>query len=232
MGSDIKGKIKKAIEELCKIQEKNLERRKSEEKIYLGRMFSLGAWFQYLLAGELFKDTQYTVLVDCPVTINGRRQALYPDILVVDENTLKAVIDVKLDLGYVDPKKFGFKNLKRSDEFSYNGRKNEFFKTYNNFFKAKEFKYKLKDGHVVKDKIEIKIPRQVEKIGLLLMKEANNHDNYDGYKHAMEDAGFKLMHILSKGNVRHPDDKENMKLIEKEIAENSSIEQVLGKLIG
>lgn len=232
MGSDIKGKIKKAIEGLCKIQEENLERRKSTEKIYLGRMFSLGAWFQYLLARELFKDTQYTVLVDCPVTINSRNQALYPDILVVDEDTLKAIIDIKLDLGYVDPKKFGFKNLKGRHEFSYNGRKNEFFKTYNNFFKAQEFQYKLKDGHDVKDKIEIKIPRRVDKIALLLMREVNDHDRYDGYKYAMEDAGFKLMHILSKGNVRHPDDKENVKLIEKEIAENSSIEQMLGNLLG
>lgn len=234
MEVNVKSRIKNAVIKLCEHHKKeNLERFRENKslKIYLGRLFGLGAWFQYFLAEELFKDTQYTVLVDCPVSIKGRKNPLYPDILVIDDDQyIKGLIDVKFDLGYVDPKKFGLK-IKKGGEFSYYSSENKFLEKYNDFFEAEQFQYKLKNEfYETEDKKEIEIPKQVHKIAIVLMGNVNSHNRYKGYKAAMEDAGFKFLHILWNGNARHPNDEENMRLIEKEIIENNDIEKVLKPL--
>lgn len=236
MENDIKNRIRSAVRCLCKHQKENLEKfRKNSQKIYLGRLFGLGAWFQYFLAKELFEDTRFysVVLVDCPVTFKGRKQPLYPDILVIDENnTLKGLIDVKLDFGYVKPEEFGFKKIKKGDHssYTYNRKDNKFLKKYNDFFNAQQFQYKVKGVLDETEEKEIRIPKQVHKIAIILMGHVNNHNNYDGYKEAMEDAGFKFLHILWDGDVRHPNDEENVRRIEKEIKENNDIEKVFRPL--
>ncbi len=100
-------RVWKAVEATLEEAENNRKNTKNNSNVYLGRMFSLGSVFPYKLAESLFRNkNEYEVLVDCPITgMKGKKKAkvLYPDIVIIDKETqqLKAIIEVKLDCGWI-----------------------------------------------------------------------------------------------------------------------------------
>lgn len=230
---DIKKKIVNTIKELLKFHRENIKKFRNK-RIYLGRMFSLGNMFQYLLAKNLFKNTKYEILVDCAISIKDRKSPLYPDILLIENKKnnkkLKGIIDVKIDCGWINTSYFGFevlKESKREKNYKYTRKENKFLKEYKKFLNTKEFSYKIRNEYneVEKNKRYIvKIPVRVFKIVIILMENVNHHRRIEGYKFAVKDAGFSFLSILTDVNIRKP---RCGKLAIEEIDKNDKITKIL-----
>ena len=235
--------VKNAVNQLVDFHRKNLkEGRIKDGELYLGRMFSLGAWFQYFLAKELIKGTGYKALVDCPITFDGRRQPLYPDILIIKEKgqtqELKCVIDVKLDLGFIDSEEFGFKVLSDKGDYKYEDKKNKFKDIYGDFLKAAKFRYHEKDEYnkIRKQKNEngrddykeCIIGGNIRKLAVVLMENINHHNRREGYKEAVKRAGFTYAGILKRkdSDVRVPG-KKIKEIVKADIDKNPEIKRLL-----
>lgn len=233
--------VKKAVVELIELHRRNLKKYRSpKSNIYLSRMFSLGAIFQYLLAEKIFRGSKYRVLVDCAVSYgkkkNGksRVQPIYPDILVFkksrDGDMLKAVIDVKFDLGFIKPKQFGYRVLKRAPYYKRDG-ENKFKTQYEKFFKAKTYWYSIKNKcneceEEGRGKSFIK-KGAFSKVAIVLLAKSNDHARGPGYANAMEEASFKYLPILQsrKSDIRVPSRKniENAKMELRELSKGDKL---------
>jgi hypothetical protein len=53
-------------------------------------------------------DDEYRILVDYPIVFPGRNNRITPDILIIRNNTIKMILELKIDLGY---EKTGWDNL-------------------------------------------------------------------------------------------------------------------------
>jgi len=215
--------VKKAVIQLIEIHRDNLKKyRGQKSNIYLSRTFSLGAIFKYLLAENIFRKSEYRVLVDCAVSYGkkksgeSRKQPIYPDILVIkpfqNSGVLKAVIDVKLDLGFIKPKNFGYKVLKRTPYYKQVGT-NKFKVQYGKFFKAKKYRYKIKNDcneceGEEKERTFVK-KGAFSKVAIVLMGKINDHSRGPGYESAMREASFSVLPILQSGksDIRVPNQK-------------------------
>jgi hypothetical protein len=194
--------------------------RNTIDNVILGRKFQLGVRFQYELAKQLFQNTEYLALVDSPISFKyrGKNKTLYPDILVLKENKLKGIIEVKIDLGYLKYKKFGISyNKDRSKKYSFNKRKNSFKKNYDRLIKSKEFSYILKKNGL-KERKNVKIVRNVKKITTIATKN-NDHGRYEVFEESMRNAGFILINILDKLNPN--DDFCDVSAVKNEIKEKN-----------
>jgi len=212
----IRSRIRRTIYRLYDFHRKNIERCKGD-KIYLGRMFSLGPEFQYLLAKHLFKGVKgIRVLVDCPVSAKSKKMTIYPDIAVLakekGKRVLRGIIEVKYNLGWCSPKQKHFQRI------------------YHRFFKAGEGSYKIRDENNYFDKkVPIKIPRRnIFKFAVVLMK-VNDHGRYGKFKESMKKAGFKTVLLLKDEYIGkiHKGLKKNVKM---EIARNKDIKIVNSQL--
>jgi len=71
-------------------------------KIRRGRSHTISAQVEDLLAAflgfNLLKD--FDIYVDQPITVEGIKKQLYPDIILSEQGILKSFIDVKMDLGW------------------------------------------------------------------------------------------------------------------------------------
>lgn len=157
----------------------------------MGGIFT--AYFAELIAK---KSKDLRILVDCPVMFEGRKQPLYPDILLIDSrNNLKGVIEVKIDFGMVSDKAI-----------------NDFCKNYENFFKSAHCKYQLKDEwNECVERLTIKIPKkfpQKNKVYMLLTSQ-NDHGRLESYEKLIKAAGFRFISILRDKDIRNGDPKEN-----------------------
>jgi hypothetical protein len=242
MRKNIKTRVRKAVNETIDFHKSNLEEgRKKNGEIYLGRMFSLGVWFQYFLAKQLIFKTGYKALVDCPIVFKGRKQPLYPDILIIKEKgqsrELKYIVDVKLDLGYIKPEEFGVKILNNKGDYKYEDKKNRFKGMYRDFLKAAHFKYHEKDEYntIRKSETEGKsdnhkkciIGSKVKKIAVVLMENVNHHNRQKGYKKALERSGFTYVGILKgkDSDIRVPCESIK-KIVEIDIEKNAEIKEL------
>lgn len=169
--------------------------------VILGRKFQLGSRFQYELARDLFQKTNYTVLVDYPISYRNKSKSktLYPDILVLKKGKLKGIIEVKIDLGYLRFKHFGMKYNKRTKEYTYKITRNKFKQNYDDLLSSRKFSYKYKQNEK-DEKRFVDIPQKIVKIMILVTKH-NDHGRYDYFEKSMKDSGFVLLNILEK---KHP----------------------------
>lgn len=211
--------VESAIVELHDDYNKIKKRYKNKSnRVLLGRSFSMGSQFQYNLASKLFSKYGFLVLVDYPIKLPNRRQCLYPDILVIKNNRLIGIIEVKIDLGLIRLGFFGIKHTKRSKEkYSYSKKENKFMKHYNELSNSDYFTYKIlnEDGTKTKSK-PVMIGKKIEKISLVVTK--HNHPKREKcFYESMKDSGFKLLFILEK---IHPNDQLNCtkKIISEEIS--------------
>ena len=71
-------------------------------KIRRGRSHTISAQVEDLLAAflgfNLLKD--FDIYVDQPLTLEGTKKKLYPDIILSENGVLKSFLDVKMDLGW------------------------------------------------------------------------------------------------------------------------------------
>lgn len=204
---DVTQKVKQAMINLAKqYGEKKRQKLENRTNVLLGRIISSGSDFQYDFAKILFLGTRYKVLVDYPITYAGytksgkmRNRTMYPDITVIDEeNVLKAIIELKIDLGYL--REDYEKNLKSmTDAFRANKRMK-----YNEFVKVSGSK-----------NLYITIPRYFIKIFIIGTKQ-NHKERAEPFKRVVESLGFRPLILLD--NV-HPNLLPKPETFEKELVE-------------
>jgi hypothetical protein len=185
--------IKQSLYLLVKQYQQEQKRKSKHENIILGRIFSVGQIYPYILAECLFKDRgDYNVLVDHHINVS--RKSLYPDLLVIHRNNAVAVIEVKLDLGWLkDPKNTISKLIKK----------------YN--FPSK-ISYKA-HGH----KITVIVGKKIKKIFFVVTK-ANDHSRFKDVEKLLSRAGFQIVYCLEK--LHHPNDNINVSDIDGDVEKN------------
>lgn len=175
---------------------RNLQNKKN--KVYLGRSFAQ-LDFQYYLALNLFKKSKYDkVLVDTGVSFRGSGfQPLYPDILLLKNSQLKAILDIKIDLGFLRYEDYGIKYNKQKKMYGYERKKNKFKKRYKKFLSSKMASYKINNEYDKKEDFYFKIPnyKKVKKLFILITKE-NDHSRFDTFFKSMDNSGFKFLVLL------------------------------------
>lgn len=75
---------------------------RKNEKVRRGRSHSISSVVEDLLADYLVQndETIDSIYVDQPVTVADKKITIYPDIMVVRNGVVTALIDVKLDIGW------------------------------------------------------------------------------------------------------------------------------------
>ena len=226
-------RLQKTAVELMDLQRENLRIRNELPNIYPGRLNSLGQPLQYILAKNLFCKTSYDVGVDCAASLQRRgrkrKKTVYPDIIVLQKKSrgvyvLKSVIDVKLDLGWLNVDFYGIKK-QNNGAYTYRRRTSKFLKGQMEFIRSSRFTYKIKnDQNEVEQIREVEIPKEgVKRLAILFMKQ-NSHGREVAYENAMVDAGYEFLLVLNKGNIRKPKDR---KIVLDEIANNQLIDKTL-----
>ena len=122
MDKKIINAIKESLKELNKASIKNHKEKNhksNKDKVWYGRSKSLSSVFERSLANKLsgaYYKKNYYFLVDYPITLYSnerKRSIIYPDILILKDfkpndkdsaGEIVALIDLKIDLGYVDLK--------------------------------------------------------------------------------------------------------------------------------
>lgn len=201
---------------------RNINKRYKSNKsnIVLGRTFSLGGMAGYELAKQLFNRTKYSAVVDPPLTIKGRKNPLYPDILVTKGDKLKAIIEMKIDLGFLNQENYGISYQKEKKEYTYSKKENNFKKNMAVFSKAKHVKYNLKDeyGHIIKTRL-IKVPKKFEKI-MIVVSKINHRKRAPFFEKAMDDSGFKILFLLETTHPNNP--RYSLKAVKKDLQGNQN----------
>jgi len=173
----------------------------NKSNVILGRKFSLGTEFQYEFAKRLFEGSSYLVLVDTPIKLPNRKQRVYPDIVIIKDNELRGLMEVKMDCGWIGEDKLKdeletYKEITNSSSFSYSTYTDESME------KKKPFP-------------EVVIPKNIKKIFVIVSRK-NDHDRIDEYvRELVETAGFELLILLEN---THPNGRVNSTEIEEDIA--------------
>lgn len=158
-----------------------LKGKQKNSNIILGRSFSLGQQFQYIFAKHLFEGESkkyQTVLVDHP--IRAGRKNLYPDLLVIRNNKVVAMIEIKLDLGW-------FREVKEETEKL-----------------VREYKLPRKISYVINnEEIFVNISKKMKKIFFIVTR-ANDHGRYGYVEKHLE--GFDVVYCLNENH--HPNRKD------------------------
>ena len=192
------------------------ERRRlwKQSRIRQGRIDSQGASFQQELALSLFRKTPYEVLVDYPVQyrVNEKSKTLYCDILTVSTGFLHGILEVKIDLGFLNCDYFGF----NGKECRYYSDNNEFKQKYREFLSAGEFSYKPYSGIRSggdKKRVIIADEGSIAK-GLLLVTSENHSERLSAFCEAVEDSGFRFLCLLDEKT--HPNRRPEIEVIKNE----------------
>jgi len=236
-----KMKIKRDKNKILNVFEKSLEalNKKSTEiksekienksRVHIGRAPSLASFFEQTLAKELSNEyLEYNFYVDYPISLylkNERisKQPIYPDILIIDlkEKKLIAIIEIKLDLGYVDVEKES-KSVRDSplddaDSIQFNS----IVGAYSEMEKGKN------------KRIYLTKSQNFHKIVLIVT--AKNQHNYEGigkletYQQVMTKRGYRVISLLD--NHHYNDISDLSKIIKKSLAKKrGDILEIFGEL--
>ncbi len=190
-----------AIKESLKKLNKEVIKRKKEKlnnntRVILGRSPSFSSFFESTLAKELSKVyPNFYFYVDFPIrilneenkSIKNGGQSIYPDIMIVDKENklLKAIIEIKLDIGYV--------NLDREENS----------KRDNDFEKANKIRFnKLVGAYSREEKEEneeimLSISPKIKKIAIIVTKK-NSHGREKGFEKILKKRGYTSIFLLEK----------------------------------
>lgn len=183
---------------------KNIKEEYRLGNVVLGRKFSLGSHFQYRLAENLFDNTDKLVLVDKALSFprKPRKKIRYPDITIIKNKALKGIIEVKIDIGYLNLNKYGIEKGEKK-KYLYHKNQNNFMKQERKLLSKKYFtfrdKRKEKDS---KEKIETK--GKVPKLFLVATK-INDHSRYPYFKKSVNDAGYSTLLVLENNHPNRPE---------------------------
>lgn len=172
----------------------------SAKKLYLGRSFAQ-LDFEFNFAKNLFIKSKFDrILVDTGISYDGSgMRPLYPDIILIKNDTLIAIIEVKIDLGWLKIDEFGIRKNKNG-RYTFVSSQNNFRKRYDKFLTSKIGRYHKKVDEDNEDKIEFSIPRSVKKYFILVTTE-NDHGRYKEFKKSIRNSKFKLLVFL---RTTHP----------------------------
>ncbi len=177
------------------------------QKVLLGRSFSLGTQFQYEFARRLFLNNPAVtlVLVDHPISIPGRRQPIYPDIVLIRDGRLVGIVDVKIDLGFLHLGHYGIKENRAG--YLYSKADNEFMWSYYDLIKAGKFTYKVshdRNGRKNHNALlrEVVVGKDIKRLAIVVTQ-INHHGKRSLYETAVKDADFEPLFLLKSC---HPND--------------------------
>lgn len=185
--------------------------RKTKNKnanIKYGRSPSLANYFEEEFVNKLSKIYKnHRFFIDYPFRLYDKQgtslcsQNIYPDIIVTDmENTLKAIIELKTDIGHLDIKKLTKSKRENILLKAVYGEVNNVVGRYS------DQKYKI-------EKIRIKFPKKYKKI-LIVITLVNQH-SYGGnpkseeYKRILKKLGYNPLFLLKNIHYNYYDDKTN-----------------------
>jgi hypothetical protein len=70
-------------------------------RITRGRSHSISSYVEDLFANFLAENLgKYEFFIDQPVSVKGRRNAIYPDVAIVSDGKIVNLVDLKMDLGW------------------------------------------------------------------------------------------------------------------------------------
>lgn len=193
-------KVEKTMEWLIRKYARSKKNQKSaKNNVVLGRSFSLGSQFQYVLAKNLFEKTRFKVLVDYPISIPGRKQPIYPDIAVISHNKLIALMEIKMDCGWIgDFNRVGLA-----------------LKEYNKILKNKRFAYK---GYDEKESHEVLVHPSCKRI-FIIVSGHNHRENVPQITKIAEKNNFRPLVLTEK---THPN-KDTERSVIKELSARKKI---------
>ncbi len=196
--------LHKAFKESRKNRKK--QREKPEERVWQGRGRSLSSVFEFETANKLSEVyPEYYFLVDYPISIYKREtwlRTIYPDILVlknlnvnkIDKCEVVAMIDLKIDLGWVDindykSKKFAQREKEKRDATNCR------FKYIVNAVSEEEKKSNKEIG-----KLKAKIPSKNKLKKIFIICSKMNHPERAKEFQALlkKNGGYKVLFLLDK----------------------------------
>jgi hypothetical protein len=206
MQENIVERIQKSLFWLVDFYGDQRKRKLGNKEIILGRNQSASSLFQTEFAKHLFGNGKFTVLVDYPVsfgeyltqTQKRKAKTLYPDLLVMAGDTLRGVIELKLDLGFLKSGHYGLTRVRtQTERWKYSGQSN-FKEDYSNLMHAKELRYKYPVGFLHPERKKIKLPSDKGKISKICMvvTKQNNHGRFEAFQESINDSGFKFLCLL------------------------------------
>lgn len=191
----------------------NEHEKKDTNPVQLGRSFKIADRFQFKFARSISKKlTSSKILVDYPISCTNRSQPIYPDLLLIDDNKIKGIVEIKIDLGFFRYNDFGITYKKENKTYSYDIASNKFCHKYSNFLRSEEIWYKTKSK---KKRVDLKVTKAPKKIFIVVSRK--NHENrIPFFKQSIKDANFKALFLLDEihPNKKHATDD----LIKKEIS--------------
>ncbi len=195
------------------------DEKNDNNSVQLGRSFRISDKFQFDFAKALSKVIESDkILVDFPISCSERAQPLYPDILIIKSGLVTAIIEMKIDLGFLNLSTFGIKSEGKSN-YSYDINDNIFKRTYDDLIKSEKVYYKKKGGE--KERVRIGMSKMVKKL-FVIITEQNDHGRMKYFKEAIEDAGFDILFLLKE--TVHPNRNYDLtENIKQELTKKSAI---------
>lgn len=196
---------KVVMESVLDLYKKGKKRRdekiKNKSNLHIGRSESLSRYFEENFAKKLSKEFPfYDVFLDYPVAIttNAKKEKghnIYPDILITEringEKVLKAIIELKLSISYLDIEKIHKREikLKRAEKLSYN--------SISGAYLTKEEKKEIQNY-----KDNISVPNDFKnKFCIVVMEDKRNVKGklkIDEYFTSLEKYDYKIIHLNLK----------------------------------
>jgi len=211
------------IESICWLNEQyrelNGQEKNDENRVQLGRSFKIADKFQFDLASRISNSLQADkIIVDYPTSCTNRTQPLYPDIQLIKKGKLKAIVEIKIDLGFLRLNEFGITYDKPRKEYAFGAVQNAFKQNYEDFLSSDEIWFRKKGN---RERVVLRKNDSLKKIFIVVSRK--NHTRRGPYfEAAMEDAGFNLLFLLDDIHPNHhhdlsPEIKSRIENKEKEI---------------
>jgi hypothetical protein len=151
-----------------------------------------------IMISNILQD-KYSILIDYPLSYKTKKRTktFYPDISIIEDSKLRGIIEVKIDLGYLDK---------------------EWIKNNQNIFKSikisKKVTYNKNVGLLKKEIDELSIYKNLKR-AVIVITGRNDHDNLEGFVNKQKNC-FILM------PKHHPNDsiinKDNKNKLIREIS--------------
>jgi hypothetical protein len=195
---------------------KNHKLKLNTGKVRFGRSPSLSHVFEREVASNLSEIyPEYLFLVDYPISLYDSNdkylRTLYFDNLIIKgidiekrktSGTLVGILDLKIDLGYVDLREYGYDDqdltkILASSEFS---KREELICSPN----AIQFNYVV-NAHSETEKqqnrdigkLKVKIPPKFKKIAIVCTQH-NDHRRSESYSNALRENGYEILFLLDQ----------------------------------
>jgi hypothetical protein len=164
----------------------------SHKRIFRGRSVTIASKFEELVAREilgLLLHKKRRIYIDKSLTLENsdseRKETAYPDIMILDDekNCLTGIIELKVDLGWLDTTKW--------------------------LPKQSRFKRKLNKAKLSIDKKPIEISKNCPIITIILTEENDHGDRWKTIQKNLKGDAFVLLARME--NRPHPNERDNKK---------------------